>query len=124
MYETVLISSSVSPSSRLNAALREAIALPTPKHSTRLVLALLCTLRFGRMPRRSRILAGLQARISTFLVRPILAPNFTCQSALVTCTPRRGCARADDRVGADCGVGRGGAVQAVCLLELVLSLSL
>ena len=114
LYEIALISSSSPPSSLLSrASLREAVALPTPEDCAGLVLALLCTLHLRRMSRRRRILASLQAGIAAVLVGPVLAPNLGPQHALVACTRRRGCIRADDRVGADRGVGRGGAVEAV-----------
>lgn len=107
-----------------HAGLREAVALPAPKHSTRLILALLHPLRLGRMSRRRRILASLQAGITTVLIRPVLTPDLARQRALIRRTPRRRRVRADYRIRADCGVRRGGAVQAVRLLELVLSLPL
>lgn len=76
------------------------------------------------MSRRRRILASLQTGVSAVLMRPILAPDLARERALVARAPRRRRVRADYRIWADCGVGRRRAVQAVCLLELVLALPL
>lgn len=76
------------------------------------------------MPRRRRILAGLQTRIPTVLMHAILPPDLSRQRALITRAPWRRCVRADYSIGADCGVRARRAVQAVGLLKLVLSLAL
>ena len=101
--------------------LGETVSLPGPIHITRLILALPLPLLLGRMPRRRRIHAGLQARVST----PVFSPNLPRQRAFVACAPRRRCVGAHHGIGRDGWVGRGRAlVQPVGLLQLELPCAL
>ena len=105
--------------------LRKPIPLPTPKHITSLILALL-PLLLRRMPRRRRIAIRLHTRAG----RLVLPPDLARDRALVAHAARRRRVRAHHRIGADCGIGARGVggsrapVQAVRLLELELARAL